>query len=116
MKLNNLESKTTRLSAEKRGGVCKVSSKRKTSPSIDFNMTLKEAVESKRFHHQWLPDYIQIEPRTLINETINELTRIGHNLYYRSSIGEANCIMIDYNNNLKFGVSDSRRGGTALSY
>ena len=83
---------------------------------IDFNMTLKEAIESKRFHHQWLPDYIQIEQNSLSTETINSLKDLGHNLYYRSPIGESNCIMIDSNNNLKFGVSDTRRGAIGLAY
>jgi len=79
-------------------------------------MTLKEAIESKRFHHQWLPDYIQIEQNSLSTETINSLKDLGHNLYYRSPIGESNCIMIDSNNNLKFGVSDTRRGAIGLAY
>ena len=28
---------------------------------IDFDMPIKEAVSRKRFHHQWLPDVIQVE-------------------------------------------------------
>ena len=28
---------------------------------IDFNMSIEDAVESPRFHHQWMPDTIKIE-------------------------------------------------------
>ena len=84
--------------------------------TIDFNMSLKDAVESKRFHHQWIPDVIQIEKHSLSNEVINKLKDMGHDIFYRSSIGigEANCIMID--NNHYYGVGDSRRGAKAAAY
>ena len=84
--------------------------------TVDFNMEIKDAVESKRFHHQWLPDVIQLEKHSLSNEVINKLSDMNHNHIYRSSIGigEANCILI--NNNTFFGSSDSRRGSSALAY
>ena len=81
---------------------------------IDFDMSLKESVESKRFHHQWLPDVIQIEKNSLGKDVIDNLILYGHDIKYRSSIGEANCILI--NGNLKFGCSDSRRGSVAIGY
>ncbi|MBI64758.1 MAG: gamma-glutamyltransferase [Candidatus Marinimicrobia bacterium] len=81
---------------------------------IDFDMSLKESVESKRFHHQWLPDVIQIEKNSLGKDVIDNLILYGHDIKYRSSIGEANCILI--NKNLKFGCSDSRRGSVAIGY
>ena len=31
-------------------------------------MDIKEAVSSPRFHSQWLPDVIQVEPRSLSND------------------------------------------------
>ena len=31
---------------------------------IDFNMEIKDAVDSKRFHQEWFPDLIQIEKLT----------------------------------------------------
>jgi gamma-glutamyltranspeptidase/glutathione hydrolase len=83
---------------------------------IDFNMEIKDAVEAKRFHHQWLPDLIQIENHSLSIETINKLESMKHEIKYRSStgIGEANCIMID--NNYYYGAGDSRRGAKAIAY
>ena len=40
---------------------------------IDFNMSIDKAVESKRFHHQWLPPYIQLEQYALPYDVINNL-------------------------------------------
>ena len=82
---------------------------------IDFDMSIKEAIETKRFHHQWLPDYIQVERNSLSKETIIQLEKFGHNIENRSSIGEVNCILIDQNN-FKHACSDSRRGGTSIAY
>jgi len=82
---------------------------------IDFNMSLQEAVESKRFHHQWLPDVIQIERNSIANEVIEGLTSMGHEYKYRPSIGEANCIMVN-DSKLFLGTSDSRRGAVAVGY
>jgi len=84
--------------------------------TIDFKMDLKDAVERKRFHHQWLPDVIQIEKHSLSNEVIDKLYTMGHEIIYRSDvgIGEANCIMID--GSTYYGVGDSRRGGRASAY
>ena len=83
--------------------------------SIDFNMSIKESIDRKRFHHQWLPDLIQVEKNTLSPEVIKSLEKYGHSIKVRSSIGEANCIKID-KNGLKHACSDSRRGGVSKAY
>ena len=82
---------------------------------IDFNMPLKEAVSRKRFHHQWLPDVIQVEKNYFSPEVIRRLEKYGHKVSVRSSIGEANCIYID-ESGLKYSTSDSRRGGVSKAY
>nr|MBC8479431.1 gamma-glutamyltransferase [FCB group bacterium] len=83
---------------------------------IDFGMNLEAAVETPRFHHQWLPDYTGVEPHGFSSETLELLTSRGHKFYYRPNIGEANCIQYDAVNGLILGTGDSRRGGTALAY
>ncbi len=82
---------------------------------IDFNMSLKESIEKKRFHHQWLPDIIYTEKYTFSKDVIDRLKRYGHNVKIRSSIGQANCIQLNVDG-LKYAVSDSRRGGHSLAY
>ena len=81
---------------------------------IDFNMSIEDAVEAPRFHHQWLPDYIQIEEKKFSIETINELNKRGHEIKHRTSIGEANSIQVL--DGLLYGAADSRRNSHAMGY
>jgi len=89
---------------------------------VEKNMNIKEAVEQSRFHHQWLPDAISFEYQNFSNETLLDLESRGHSYYFRHSIGEANCILIDYiyNENdttsIYYGASDSRRDASAKGY
>jgi gamma-glutamyltranspeptidase/glutathione hydrolase len=45
---------------------------------IDFGMTITEAVDAPRVHHQWLPDEIGYERFALSADTINRLQAMGH--------------------------------------
>ena len=81
---------------------------------IDFGMDIEDAVETPRFHHQWLPDMIQIEERGFSSETMQDLEARGHSIIMRGSIGEANCIQIKGGH--IFGASDSRRNSSATGY
>ena len=83
---------------------------------IDYNMPLKDAVESPRYHHQWLPDKIFLENKMFGSDVQKKLIDLGHNIDFKRSIGEANCIMYDKQNKIFFGVSDSRRNGEAIGY
>ena len=83
---------------------------------IDYNMPLKDAVESPRYHHQWLPDKIFLENKMFGSDVQKKLIDLGHNIDFKRSIGEANCIMYDKQNKIFFGVSDSRRNGDAIGY
>ncbi len=45
---------------------------------VDHGMTIQEAVDAPRIHHQWQPDRITIEPRALSPDTIRLLAEKGH--------------------------------------
>ena len=45
---------------------------------IDFGMTITEAVDAPRIHHQWLPDEIGYEKFALSADTIARLEAMGH--------------------------------------
>ena len=45
---------------------------------IDFGMTVTEAVDAPRIHHQWLPDEIGYEQFGLSADTIARLQAMGH--------------------------------------
>ena len=48
------------------------------SNMIDFGMTVTEAVDAPRIHHQWLPDEVGYEEFGLSADTIARLELIGH--------------------------------------
>ncbi len=45
---------------------------------IDYDMSLGQAVSAKRFHHQWLPDYISYEREAIDSLTLIKLKDMGH--------------------------------------
>ena len=45
---------------------------------IDFGMNIQDAVDSPRFHHQWLPDVIFYESNGFSNETLEKLYKTGY--------------------------------------
>ncbi|WP_431121271.1 gamma-glutamyltransferase [Flagellimonas flava] len=44
----------------------------------EFNLSMQEAVNVPRFHHQWLPDHITFEPNGFPEALINELKSKGY--------------------------------------
>jgi gamma-glutamyltranspeptidase/glutathione hydrolase len=47
---------------------------------IDHGMTLQEAVDAPRIHHQWLPDTLAAEPFALSADTAAALTHMGYHV------------------------------------
>ena len=82
---------------------------------IDFGMNIQDAVDSPRFHHQWLPDVIFYENNRFSKETIVKMRERGYQFSEKRSIGEANCIQIT-SSGIKFAAADSRRAAKALAY
>ena len=81
---------------------------------IDFNMGMQEAVDAKKFHHQWLPDFLIVEKNTLNSDLKNNLIKIGHKINERSSLGRMDCILIE--NGVLEGGADKRGDNTAIGY
>ena len=81
---------------------------------VDFGMSIEDAVETPRFHQQWLPDIIQMEEWGFTDETVQALKKNGHSIRYRNAIGEANCIQVK--EGIIFGSADSRRNSSAVGY
>ena len=82
---------------------------------IDYGMTMQEAVDAKKIHHQWVPDILYIEKNSINNETKEQLISIGHKINERGSIGRMNCILINSDNKLE-GGSDKRGDNIAIGY
>ena len=81
---------------------------------IDFNMGMQEAVDAKKFHHQWLPDVLVIEKNSFSDNLKDDLKNIGHKLVERQSLGRMDCILVN-ENNLE-GGADKRGDNIAIGY
>jgi gamma-glutamyltranspeptidase/glutathione hydrolase len=82
---------------------------------IDFGMDIRQAVDTGRFHHQWLPDYISYESNSLDSSTVLKLKTMGYELRPRSTIGRVNAIMI-LSDGRKAGSGDRRGNNSACGY
>lgn len=82
---------------------------------IDYKMTLSRAVCEGRFHHQWLPDHISYEKNSLDTTTLLKLTKLGHVIMPRNTIGRVNAIMI-LPDGRKEGGADPRGNNVADGY
>ena len=82
---------------------------------IDHKMGMQEAVDSKKFHHQWLPDVIVIEKNSISKESLENIKKIGHKIMERGSIGRMDCILVNQDNSLE-GGADKRGDNIALGY
>ena len=48
---------------------------------VDFGMTIQEAIDTPRIHHQWLPDEVLIEPHGLSPDTLKTLGKMGYKVH-----------------------------------
>jgi gamma-glutamyltranspeptidase/glutathione hydrolase len=84
---------------------------------IDFGMTIQQAVDAHRFHHQWLPDVVEIEPNTFSVDTMHQLNQMGYQFSMINPFGAVEAIYIDPKTKKIYGGSDSRRSaGLAAGY
>jgi len=60
---------------------------------IDFDQDMQQAVTSKRFHHQWMPDNVQVERGTFTDATQKYLESKGYK-FTTTTIGRVDAILI----------------------
>lgn len=78
---------------------------------IDYGMTIRQAVDAPRFHHQWQPDVLNYEQFSLSLDTLAILSAKGHALKERVGpiVGDAETVAIDAKTGLRLGASDPRK-------
>lgn len=82
---------------------------------IEYNMNMQEAVDAKRFHHQWLPDKIFYEENAIPSPVREDLIEMGHVLETRRPIGRVDAILVLENGKLHAGA-DPRGDDTAMGF
>ena len=82
---------------------------------IDFNMTMTEATQAKRFHSQWQPDVVMVEKDALTDLTVKKLKSLGHNIVYRPYIGLIEAILVRPDGKLE-GAADNRSDDDAEGF
>lgn len=84
---------------------------------IDFKMSLRDAIEYPRVHHQYLPDRVEAEPGAIPYEVAEKLKGYGQVLSnrYRSQ-GDVHAVMLEEKSGWRLGWSDGRRGGKVLGF
>lgn len=81
---------------------------------LEFEMSAEDAVNKPKFHHQWLPDEIFVEPD--FSQAVRlQLQQMGYKVTQRSAIGQTEVIRINANGTIE-AIADKRGDDSAAGY
>ncbi len=83
---------------------------------LEHGMTMQQAVNALKFHHQWLPDKTLFENGAFSETTIKNLQSRGYKLEMQTNtLGRMDCVLILPDGSYE-GASDPRADNTARGY
>lgn len=83
---------------------------------LDFGLSAEDAVNKPKFHHQWLPDILYVEP-AFSNSVRDSLKAMGYTVTQRGSIGRTELIRVTPGQHRQLeAVGDGRGDDTADGY
>ncbi len=83
---------------------------------IDFGLDVQEAVAAPRFHHQWRPDVLRLEPE-FPRDVVRSLEARGHEVQVSERHwSSAQAIVRDVETGMFWGGTDPRADGLAAGY
>ncbi len=85
---------------------------------LEFDMTLRQAVDAPRMHHQWFPDRLQVEAALAAEhpKAIAALEKRGHKVQKVRAQGDAHSIWLEPRTGTYQGVRDRRRAARPAGY
>ncbi len=84
---------------------------------IDFDMSIKEAVDAPRIHYQGLPNVVITEPYALKSNVVQNLWEMGYQVAPFFTWGASESILVNPKTGLLHGANDSRRpAGASVAY
>ena len=73
-----------------------------------FDMSGRQAIDTGRINHEWLPDTTVVEDGRIPATTLDALGKMGHTISTRPRIGTAHSIFVDGRTGEAYGVNDTR--------